>query len=729
MSRSDRILAELKATRLAREAKPAPAAPRDPTRLILGRDSKGAPVSISAKARLEHAHVIGTTGSGKSKFLEHCILQDIAMGHGVCLVDPHGNHPDSLYRAVLAWVGTHKVTRPIHIIDPNAGTHATGFNPLDRPDEETALSVISGTVREAVARAWGDEDTDQKPTMTRVLEGTFTTLAEQGLTLVEAEHLYRRDDAFGIRALLRSQVVDRVSRSFLERLDSLAGDLRSLDQETIAAVNRLAKFVRAPAIRAALGQTETQIDFRAALDEGHIILVNLSGGTAVYEEDADLVGRLLVRSLFFHAKRRAHTERPFFLYLDECHRYLSGDVPSLLAEARKYGLGAILAHQYLRQLGEPDELMRHAVLNNTNLKVVFRLQNPTEAAELAEAVVAIDYEKPLQASIKPTVIGHKRTELKSANVSEQSSTSRGVGRSRGEVTGETYSSSSSVSVSEGEGRSRSTNQATNTSRGRSTGETQSVGQSFGSSRASMIGSGANTSTGFVTDPTEYSALLILPSEPPVISESAGEGSSASESFSEGSSEMQSSAQGLSNARSESTGRSSGVSEGTTNSRAVSHSEAENYGTMHATTRATSESEAVSHGVAKGSGTAETFESLYADLPGQFHSKENVLSMAGDALRSLPSGMAYASFVSGETRWRDRLAAPFVKSVTLSNAEFAALRTALLDRSPSALPIAEAIRRVEEREHLLIATAEAFRMPAEPASFRAPRKPKSKPPSG
>ena len=100
-------------------------------------------------------------------------------------------------------------------------------------------------------------------------------------------------------------------------------------------------------------------------------------------------------------------------------------------------------------------------------------------------------------------------------------------------------------------------------------------------------------------------------------------------------------------------------------------------------------------------------------------------MAGDTLRSLPSGMAHASFVSGNSRWRGTLAAPLVKSMVLTEAELIALRTALLDRSPSALPLAEATRLVEEREHLLIATARAARMPEEPVSFRSPRKP-SKP---
>src|SRR5271166_2986957 len=123
VSRSDRILAELEAERLARTRKPAPPAPRDPTRLILGLDPESRPVSISVRARLEHTHVIGASGGGKSKFLEHCILQDIAMGHGVCVVDPHGNHPHSLYRSTLAWLAGRRINRPVHIIDPNAPTH------------------------------------------------------------------------------------------------------------------------------------------------------------------------------------------------------------------------------------------------------------------------------------------------------------------------------------------------------------------------------------------------------------------------------------------------------------------------------------------------------------------------------------------------------------------------------------------------------------------------------
>jgi hypothetical protein len=83
-------------------------------------------------------------------------------------------------------------------------------------------------------------------------------------------------------------------------------------------------------VRAIVGQTDRLIDLREALDEGHIILANLSGGERVYEQGADLLGRLLTRFIFFHARRRRKPDVPYFLVLDECHRYLSGDLPNLL---------------------------------------------------------------------------------------------------------------------------------------------------------------------------------------------------------------------------------------------------------------------------------------------------------------------------------------------------------------------------------------------------------------
>src|SRR5262249_45493131 len=117
-----------------------PVAPEfDRSAIVLGRNQSGAPVLLPQRPRREHAHVIGTTGGGKSKFLEHCIRQDIANGWGVLVTDPHGEHPDSLYRSVLSWI--HKTgyaeKRTVHLVDPNAPSHTVGFNPLARIDPNT----------------------------------------------------------------------------------------------------------------------------------------------------------------------------------------------------------------------------------------------------------------------------------------------------------------------------------------------------------------------------------------------------------------------------------------------------------------------------------------------------------------------------------------------------------------------------------------------------------------
>jgi len=720
VSRSDRILAELEAERLARTRKPAPPAPRDPTRLILGLDPERRPVSISARARLEHAHVIGASGGGKSKFLQHCVLQDIAMGHGVCLVDPHGNHPDSLYRAILVWVGTHKMTRPVHIIDPNAPTHTVGFNPLARPDRGVALSVIAAATLEAFERVWGDENIDEKPTMQRVLEATFVTLAELGLTLAEAELLYDPEDARGIRALVRSKVTDRTAQSFLARLDRLGRSPRDFDMETIGPLNRISKLTRSPAIRAIIGQTETSIDFRAVLDEGHVVLVNLSGGDTVYEDDADLLGRLLTRFLFFHAKRRAHPERPFFLYLDECHRYLSGDIEKLLAEARKYGLGTILSHQFLRQLGEPQDMLRHAVLNTTNFKAVFRLQNPAEAAELAEAIVPLNYEMPVKASVRPTVIGHARTLLSSESAGDQSSVSETDGHAVGDVVGESFTTATMTAESSAEGVTQGKSISTSRSRGISLGEMSSSSEAAGMMSMTSSGISTGTSAGEVMTPLAQDGIFLPAPDPTVLSATRGESGAQTSSSGTGLSAMRSAARGSSRASNSSEGDTRASSTARSVTKGTTYAVSEAHGEMRARTETVSKARGVTQGVSTTTGKSEAFEPVYADLPSSFHSKENVLSMAADALRGLPAGRAFVGFVDQAGRKSGYLVVPLVQSPDLPETAFEELRARMLEASPSAESAEKAAALTLERERMLLSAARTVEVPPpDPTSFREP----------
>ena len=97
---------------------------------------------------------------------------------------------------------------------------------------------------------------------------------------------------------------------------------------------------------------------------------------------------------------------PFFVYVDEAHRYVTDDVEGLLTQARKFGIGVTLAHQYLAQLGKPGDKIYEAVRNSTKTKVVFSVKSPEEAQALAYDVLPLTLELPVQASIRPTQIGY-----------------------------------------------------------------------------------------------------------------------------------------------------------------------------------------------------------------------------------------------------------------------------------------------------------------------------------
>jgi len=666
-----------------------PAPPVDRSAIVLGRNQHGGAVFLPELPRREHTHCIGTTGGGKSKFLEHCIRQDIANGCGVMVIDPHGQHPGSLYRSNLAWLDEKAYTakRIIHLIDPNAPSHTVGFNPLARPDPETDISVVAGVTLEAFSRAWGDEDSTKKPTIERVLTATFAALAELNLTLVEAPLLLDRRDRHGLRAHAIAEVNDRYTRDELQRLHELSLDERrrhDFDLEIVGPINRIARFVRPAAIRAMIGQTDRVIDFRAAMDDGHVILANLSGGSRVYERDADLLGRLLVRALFFHAKRRRNPNRPFYVYLDECHRYLSGDLENILAESRKYGIGAVLAHQWQAQLAVDDDNMLAAVRNATNLKVVFRIKDPVEAEELAHAVVPLDLEIPVKSLVKPTVIGHRRIKLGSESTSEQTATTDALTKTEGTSESRIESYAESESVTDGESESVS--------------ESEALSAMDAASRSDLSGVGENVSA----------SDMLMPGQgvfgaPTVIGMSQGAGQTAHSASGTASSSAQ--------------GRTAGAARAKGSTHAVSHASTWGESISHGASRATSIGRAETRGTGRTQGTSEALEPILAQMPSAVHGKENVLYMAAQRLRTLPTGQAVINYVGQSGMVSVILTVPRISEHPLSPEAFEALRERVLSQSDAATPVAEAVRLVSNREQkLLDARAKAEEIP-EPETFR------------
>jgi hypothetical protein len=648
----------------------------DRSAIVLGRDERAAPLFLPLRSRLEHMHAIGTTGGGKSSFLQHCVRQDIADGRGVLFVDPHGDHPGSGYRSLLAWLDArgYARTRTIHLVDPNSPTHTVGFNPLERPDPETDLSVIAGVALEAFERVWGGEDTQAKPTIRRVIKATFVALAQLGLTLVEAGLLYDPDDAAGARSWAIANVTDPYARDVLKRLDQLAQDPRTRREfamEVVGPINRLAEFVSSSAIRSIVGQTQNTLDLRAAMDEGHVILVNLSGGRRVYERDADLLGRLLTRFLFFHAKRRRNPERPFFVYLDECHRYLSGDVENILAELRKFGCGAVLSHQWQAQLAAEDECMLAAVRNATNVKVVFRVKDPVEAADLADMVLGYNLEMPVHTLTKPTVVGHRLVKLKGESACEQIAISKMQSETEGRSVTESYGSAESTAETVGEAISSAQSDAAMSA------------DSASSASARGTGAGAGITNTLTTDTNMFGV-------PTIIGVSEGESTQSNQS------EMTGSAF--------SRGRSSSSSSGHSRSTARTTASSTSEGVAYTVSSSRSVGTAKTVGQARTEGQQEAFEPLYEDRPTSVHSLENVRFMAAQILCNLTTGRAAISFVDAGGMKRASLTVANVEPPTLPSAEFEKLRERVFATSPSATPVGAAIEKIAARKNALIEAA-------------------------
>src|SRR2546430_10370852 len=94
--------------------------------LFLGYDALGRPIRLSPEDRRTHMHIIGSSGSGKSKFLEWMIRGDLSNRQGFCLIDPHG----TLYNDVLNYCAHHVTDREIILLNLSSPDSIIGFNPF-----------------------------------------------------------------------------------------------------------------------------------------------------------------------------------------------------------------------------------------------------------------------------------------------------------------------------------------------------------------------------------------------------------------------------------------------------------------------------------------------------------------------------------------------------------------------------------------------------------------------
>jgi hypothetical protein len=336
----------------------------DDWHIVLGmREEWGqeTPFVLQPRDRRHHLYAIGKSGTGKTTFLQNLIIQDICSGHGVGVIDPHGDLASDL----LNYIPRHRVEDVVYF-NPSDMEFPIGFNLLGRAPSDTRHLVASGVVgvfKTTWPNFWG-------PRMEYILYATVASLLDcDNVSLLGIQRMLS-DKRY--RAWVIRQIKDPMTRSFW--VNEFERFTPSLQNEMVAPIqNKVGQMLMSPHLRNILGQIRSRIDARFMMDNGRIFIADVSKGK-LGADKSNLLGALLVTQFELAAMSRANIpeseRRDFFLYVDEFQSFASDSFIAILSEARKYRLGLTLSHQYTGQL-RPE--IRDAVFGNVGSIVTFRV--------------------------------------------------------------------------------------------------------------------------------------------------------------------------------------------------------------------------------------------------------------------------------------------------------------------------------------------------------------------
>jgi type IV secretory pathway TraG/TraD family ATPase VirD4 len=336
---------------------------------------------IKREDRFSHMYIIGKTGTGKSTLMATMALQDLALGNGFALIDPHGD----LVEHVVARIPDFRRPDVVYLNAPDP-TQPYGYNPLRHVREDRIALAASGLLeafKKLWPEAWGVR-------MEHILRNVLMALLEQpdatmhDILRMFSDRRFRLDVA---RSLKNATV-----RVFLEKeFDRFSFGYRADGAAPIQ--NKVGAFLADPLLDRILTSPAEDLHIRRIMDEGKVLLVNLAKGR-MGEDSSSLLGALLATTIGLAAYSRADLpagrRRDFFVYIDEFQTFTTLSLATMLAELRKYRVGFTVAHQYLHQL---DPAIRHAVLGNIGTVMSFRVgaeDAPYLAREFRERFGALD---------------------------------------------------------------------------------------------------------------------------------------------------------------------------------------------------------------------------------------------------------------------------------------------------------------------------------------------------
>ena len=319
---------------------------------------------IKGKDRSRHMYIIGKTGMGKSTLLENLAIQDIQSGRGLAFIDPHGKTADLL----LEYVPENRIKDVLYFA-PFDMDYPVSFNVMEDVGPDKRHLVANGLMA-AFKKIWVDAWSAR---MEYILNNIMLALLEYpDSTLIGVNRMLADE---GYRNKVVANITDPSVKAFWT--DEFAKYGPKYMQEAGAAIqNKIGQFISNPLVRNIIGQSKSTFDIRKIMDEGKILIINLSKGR-VGEANANLLGSMLITKIYLGAMSRADVHDDelqklpnFFLYVDEFQNFANESFADILSEARKYKLNLIIAHQYIEQMTEE---VRAAVFGNVGSMISFRV--------------------------------------------------------------------------------------------------------------------------------------------------------------------------------------------------------------------------------------------------------------------------------------------------------------------------------------------------------------------
>jgi len=326
---------------------------------------------IKTDDRRRHMYAIGKTGMGKSVLQENMIINDIWAGRGVAVVDPHGD----LVEKVVRYIPANRINDVIYF-NPADIEYPIAFNVVEQVDPRYRHLVASGLIgifQKLWADSWGPRlEYILRNAILAILDYPGSTL--MGVTRMLSDKVYRRK--------VIEKVQDPVVKAFW--INEFAGYADKFASEAVSPIqNKVGQFLSSSLIRNIVGQVKSSIDLREIMDQGKILLLNLSKGH-IGEDNSALLGAMMITKMQLAAMSRVDTpeeeRRDFYLYVDEFQNFATDSFCNILSEARKYRLNLVMAHQYIEQLGEK---VWPAVQGNVGTLIVFRV-GAADAEELVK---------------------------------------------------------------------------------------------------------------------------------------------------------------------------------------------------------------------------------------------------------------------------------------------------------------------------------------------------------